>query len=243
MKAILVQSEEEFERLLDRVSYDAYRAADHWRLLQGLDASVEEYGREFSQNQTFWGFAINAMHEAVLSYLGRLYDKTQTAVSLQRLLLTAKSHPGYFSEQAFRARLRHSLHVESLAKETRTLNMSELDDEIRSVSESDTLVKRLQNIRNKSVAHRDADMVRLATLSSLAGLNVTDVKALLERATGILFKYSMLYRASCLSESVSGADDYKDLLQLVKHSLDSITAAHEEEYRRAREWVQAHQAN
>lgn len=234
-----MQTEEEFERLLDRVSYDAYRAADYWRLLQGLDASVEEYGREFAQNQTFWGFAINAMHEAVLSYLGRLYDKTQTAVSLQRFLLTAKSHPSYFSEQAFRARLRNNPHVDSLAAETRTLNLRELDDEIQSVSESDTLVKQLQHIRNKSVAHRDADMVRLATQSSLAGLNVTDAKTLLERAAGILFKYSMLYRASCLSDSVSGSDDYKDLLQLVKRSLDSITAAHEEEYHRARQWVQA----
>jgi hypothetical protein len=238
MKAIQVHSEEEFERLLDRVSNDAYRAADYWRLLQGLDACVEEYGREFTQNATFWGFALNAMHEAVLSYLGRLYDKSGTAVSIQRLLLTAKSCPNYFSEQAFRNRLRDSPYVDSLAEKARTLNLPELDDEIRSVSTSDALVKRLQDIRDKFVAHRDANMVRLAALSLLAGLSAEDMETLLKRATNITFKYSSLYRASSLSSNVSGDDDYKDLLRLVKRSLDSIAATHEEEYRLAREQSQ-----
>jgi hypothetical protein len=238
MKAIRVSSEAEFERLLDHISIEAFRATDYWRLLRGLDAAIDVYGREFSQTRAFWGFTFNALHEVVLSYLGRLYDKTPGALSLENFLQVVKSCAPYFSEESFRRRLQNDPNVESLAAGTRTLDVSALEAEILGVSVNEPLVKRLHDLRNKYVAHRDANMVRLASLSSLAGLTVTDVETLLDRATQIATKYSLLYRRSCLSGKVVGADDYGDLLQLLKERLDLILAEREEEIRRLKALAQ-----
>ena len=66
------------------------------------------------------------------------------------------------------------------------------------------------------------------------------METLLDEATKITFKYNSLYRALTRCLEVSGHDDYKDLLRLVKRSLDSIATTHEDEYRLARERPQAH---
>jgi hypothetical protein len=230
MKAIQVKSEEEFERLLEDRSIEASNAAYQWHLLKGLYAAINEHVRELNRTPAFWDVTFGALREGVLTSLGRLYDKTSAALSLQKFLLTVRSCSGYFSEHAFRRRLQHNSHVDSLAAETRTLDVVALQAEILSVSEKDPLVERLHGIRNKRIAHRDSEMVLFDTLSSLVGLTSTDIDALLDRANQITTKYSMLYRASCMSTRLHGADDYKDLLHLVKQSV-------EEEIRREKEWA------
>jgi hypothetical protein len=235
MRAIQVQKEEQFKRLLDRVSNDTQRAGDYWRLLRGLQTAVSEYGREFSQNPAFWGFTFNALNEVTLSYLTRLYDKTRDSLNLESFLLTVKSCSGYFSEQAFRQRRLDSPHLESLASTRRTLDLSVLTADIASVSDNDPLVKRLRDFRNNYVAHRDAEIVRDPSLSSQTGLTVGDIDALVERAARIVRYYNLLYSGTFLSAEVIGADDYKELLQIVKEHLDVFTAACDEDYRRARE--------
>lgn len=225
-------SEAEFERLLEDVSIEASHAVDPWYLLKGLDAATDEHAMELNHTLAFWRVTFKSLHEAVLSHLGRLYDKTPGSLSLGSFLETAKVRAGYFSEEAFRRRLSDNPHLEGLAARARTFDLTVLDSEIESVSDKDGLVKCLHEIRNRRVAHRDGNMVRLAALSSVAGLSVADTDTLLERANNLTTKYSLLYRASCVSTRLHGADDYKDLLQLVKQSIDFNTAEVEKEIRR-----------
>jgi hypothetical protein len=240
MKAIHINSELEFERLLDRVTLDAYRAADNWRLLRGLDASMAQYGGAFTQHRTFWGFVQNALHEVVLHRLGRLYDKTKGALSLPTLLLTAQAHPDYFSTQAFRQRRSDSPHHDGHLAGDRALNLAELKKEIASVSERDDLVKSIHDIRDKALAHRDKDRVLAGTLPSLNALNVSDVETLLGRASSIAFKYNRLYRGAYYSARIAGEEDYKDLLQIIQGKVDSDwSQAVDEEFRLAKVRVQS----
>jgi len=223
MRPIRVSSEVEFERLLDEVVLEANRAADYWNLVRGLDVEFDHYQKEFSQSLVFWSLIFRALYGTVLSYLGRVYDQTGGALSLGSFLLTIKKHPDYFSEKSFRRRLKDNPYVESLAADMRPLDMSALDAEInRASSNSDHLVKKLQNVRNKVISHRDPQLVRLATLSAFSGVTNDEVETLIKRATWTANKYSIFYRASSFSEKIIGSEDYTRMLRLLKTGLDSV---------------------
>lgn len=208
----------EFERLLDEVILEANRAADYWNLVRGLDVEFDHFQMEFSQSPVFWSLTFRALYGTVLSYLGRVYDQTGGALSLGSLLMTIKKHPDYFSEKSFRRRLKDK----GLAADVRPLDMSALDAEInRASSNSDHLVKRLQNVRNKVISHRDPQLVRLATLSELSGLTNDEVETLIERATRTANKYTIFYRASSFSEKLIGSEDYTRMLRLLKTGLSA----------------------
>lgn len=222
IRPIQVSSEVEFERLLDEVILEANRAADYWNLVRGLDVEFDHFQMEFSQSPVFWSLTFRALYGTVLSYLGRVYDQTGGALSLGSLLMTIKKHPDYFSEKSFRRRLKDNPYVEGLAADMRPLDMSALDAEInRASSNSDHLVKRLQNVRNKVISHRDPQLVRLATLSELSGLTNDEVETLIERATRTANKYTIFYRASSFSEKIIGSEDYTRMLRLLKTGLSA----------------------
>ena len=235
-KPIRVKSEAEFELLLDDIGMEASRAAERWHLLRGLDAAIDEFHKELRQSPAFWNTMLRTLYEVVLSYLGRLYDQHGTALSLGSFLATVKANPDYFSEQSFRQRLRSSPHVEELAADMRRLDVSMLEEEIRSVSpSSNPLVRRLVNLRNKTVAHRDASVVRLAKLASLSGFSPEEIDCLLATATETVNRYSRLYKANVLSDRVIGADDYKHMLKLLRIGRESDLAEREEDIRRMEE--------
>jgi hypothetical protein len=145
MKAIPVENESEFERLRDRIDLQASEAKDHWSLLKGLDAARSDYYREMDLSRTFWHLTLNAHMEAVVSRLCRLYDKDGGALSLGRFLLTVSEKRAFFSDAAFKKRLKDNPHAESLVQ-NRAINDVELSNEISSVSESGPLVIRLWRI-------------------------------------------------------------------------------------------------
>ena len=188
---IRVKNEAEFERLCDRIALEASDAADHFNLVTGLYASRQEYYLEMNESHTFWHLTFIAHREAVLSRLCRIYDKYQGALSLGKFLQTVKANRDFFSDAAFRERLKDNPHVDTLA-EGRSIDDSELDRELASVSESDPLVKRLWDLRDKVISHTDAERVR--TSASTDWLPTVDVEALLSRTASITSKYTLLYR-------------------------------------------------
>jgi hypothetical protein len=232
MNAIRVNDETEFERLRDRIDLEASGGADHWRLLRGLDQAFAEYYLEINESWTFWHLTTIAHRDAVLSHLCRLYDKTGGALSLGRFLLTVRAKREYFSDAAFRERLKDNPHVDGLATD-RQIDESELAKEIESVSDSDPLVSRLHDLRNTVLSHRDADSVmKDKRQASLQSLPPEDIEALLSRARGITSKYSLLYRAS-LYGGLTGEDDYKHLFDLLRDARTSREAKIEEEVKAA----------
>jgi tRNA(His) 5'-end guanylyltransferase len=48
----------EFERLLNRLAEDIVDAAVFQRLRENLNASYDEYWREFNESQTFWSLSL-----------------------------------------------------------------------------------------------------------------------------------------------------------------------------------------
>lgn len=229
MKPIPVESEAEFERLLDHIAFETFRAHDHWSVLSGLDAAMAEYETEMIQSQGFWAYTMNAHRDTVLFHLTRLYDQRAGALSLGSFLMTVKAQSSYFTQECFRRRLAGNPYVEGLVTSVRSIDETQLQQEVDEVSKSDPLVSPLVALRNRYISHRDAHLVRLAALSSLDGLTVESVDALLNRAINIVNKYSRLYRASSYGSKTVGADDYKNLFRLLKMGFTKLMAGHRSE--------------
>ncbi len=231
MKAIRVESEEEFESLLEDISIQVSDAFEPWRLLQGLDAAIPDHASEMNYAPDFWNLVFDSLYESVLSYLGRLYDSRTDSMSLGNFLHTVKSNRQFFSEDAFRRRLSSKPQIDTLASVVRTVDVRELEIEIICVSGNNPIVSCLHEIRNKRVAHRGGHMVRLG--ESLAGLTVLQIETLLRRASQITTKYGSLFRASSFATRRAGTGDYKDVLQLMKQSIDFNRAQQDEEIRKS----------
>ena len=219
MKPIRLTTEEEFERLRDRIDLEASDAEDHWQLLNGLRGSFSDYYVEMNQSWTFWEMTFKAHYGTVLLHLCRLYDQDTAALSLGRFLLTVKEHTDYYSDAAFKRRLQDNPHVDGLAA-GRIIDRSILDEEIASVSGADPLVARLHKLRNTALSHRSAEVVRTSGSRPLRPLPDADIEALLARARALTAKYSLLYKASRYA-GVAGADDYRTLLRLLREARSS----------------------
>src|ERR1035438_162400 len=228
MKAIAITSDEKFERLLDHIGWQAHRAKDYWYLVTKLQAATDDYQAEMNETPAFWGFTFYAFRDVVLSCLCRLYDQDPRVLSLGRFLKTIQTYRAYFSDEHFRERL----HLQSLATDRTRVDDNALQDEIRSVSSTDPLVSRLVKLRNGLIAHNDDELV-LGNVQRPGGLEKKQTQNLLDRAVQIASKYSLIYRASWASTKVVGADDYEQLLSLLREGHASVTARIEEEIRQA----------
>jgi hypothetical protein len=217
-KQIRLKSEADFQRLRDRIDEEVSHARHHWSLFKGLQEASAEYAFEMNESNTFWHLTFIAHLDAVVSHLGRLYDKHTGALSLGRFIETVRANRNLFSDEAFKERLKDNPHVETLV-EGREISDAILDAELASVSESEPLVVNLWSIRDSMIAHIDAEKVRTgAAATQMRWPPLGDIEVLLDRASAITGKYSFYYGASAHG-GIAGGDDYKSLLRWVRKAL------------------------
>jgi ribonuclease D len=233
IKPIRVGNEEEFERLRDRIDREVSHARHHWTLLSQLEEISAEYWREMNESNTFWHLTFIAHRDAVLAHLGRIYDEYTGSLNLARFLETVRVNRTFFSDDAFKERLKGNPHIESLVK-NRPIDDAALDAELKTVSESD-LVKELHSLRNKAIAHTDADVVRRdAPEAHKRWLPPDEIEKLLSTASDITTKYSLYFGGACYG-GIAGADDFKATLRWVQKALAAHDAEIEAQHQRARE--------
>lgn len=103
------------------------------------------------------------------------------------------------------------------------------------MSETDSLVEKLHFLRNKSVAHTDAELVKKpASAAYRPLLPPEDIDALLSRASAITAKYSLYFRGSTYG-GIAGANDFEATLKWVRKALAAHDAEFEKEHERALE--------
>lgn len=228
-------SEVEFERLRDRIDLEVSHTRHHWNLLKGLEEASSEYAVEMNESNTFWHLTFIAHRDVVVSHLGRLYDKRKRTLSLSSFLETVRANRAVFSDEAFRKRLKHNPHVETLVND-RAISDSDLDAELASVSESEPLVPKLWSIRDSIIAHTDAENIRLdAPEAHRRWLPADDIDTLLNRASTITGKYSLYFGASHYG-GIVGADDYKSLLRWLRKAVSARKARAEKEIEQMLKW-------
>jgi AbiU2 len=77
-----IKSSAEFERLLQALSEEAMYANFFFNLLENLHLATYEYVREFNQANTFWALTFQALSDAALIRLCRIYETDQKTINL-----------------------------------------------------------------------------------------------------------------------------------------------------------------
>ena len=128
---INIQSDKELNSLLDALANEIVDANIYHRLFCDLVDSIDSHQRELSQSNTFWSLTLDALRDARLTRLCRVYDQESKSLNLVNLLDTIKANLHLFEEHYFRERLQDNAFVDSLAQTgrvhpshnwTRTLN-------------------------------------------------------------------------------------------------------------------------
>lgn len=201
----------EFERLLDALAADVLDAGYHLQLGKALAEATKEYLVQFDQARTFWHLTVNAQHAAAMILLCRAYDQHPASLSLVNFLDTIRDNAALFGAPA--------------GKETPTVidpsaappGAGQLEDERRSVSPEDALVKRLVALRGNVFVHRRAaNTIERQGLETLYALTPGELEVLWRRGIDILNRYSHLFRRQTWATSLVGQDDYLLVLQALR---------------------------
>jgi len=195
------KAEKEFELLRERIDLAVSEARDHWELLKSMNEAQGEFGSQMSQSQTFWHLTFIAHRDSVLAHLCRLYDKTDGTLSLSRFIETIKLDRGLFSDAKFKKRLKRNPHFETLVLD-RDMKISTLNSELKKVLPSNRDVRKLHYLRNKVIAHTDAEVVIRGFAPGRSWPSSALIEKLLDRAAKITGTYSLHFKASLCRFSV-----------------------------------------
>jgi AbiU2 len=153
---INVRDGSQFHSLLVALIDELIDAREHFRLQRALNSTITEYQAEYNQSAAFWSLTLSAHMDAALIRLCRAYDlyEGKPSLNLRNLLDTIKVNLHFFDEPNFRKRLKGNAFVDSLASHPRRPDPAQLEQDLRSVSVADPLVKKLIVLRNNFLAHR-----------------------------------------------------------------------------------------
>jgi hypothetical protein len=220
---IRIKSGEELEKLLDALANDIVDANIYYRLFNGLLTSIEGHPEEIGQSTTFWWLAIQAIKEAYLFRLCRIFDQHEKSLNLVNLLDTIKANLHLFQEPHFRERLKDNAFVDYLAEGVKIPSLEELKEDIEFASLANPIVNKLIVWRANAYAHRGAK-VALGKTSSLEAISTQEIELLLDKCFSIFNKYLHLYKATTWSRQVIGHDDYQSLFKFLRMGLEKHDA-------------------
>jgi AbiU2 len=219
MNKIKIKNGEELNKLINALGDEIVKANVYHRLLCDIRNSVGDNAQAFNESNTFWALTIQALNDAKMIRLCRIYDQNSSSLSLVNLLYAIRSNSHLFEEQHFRERLKDNAFVDSLAQTNRVPPMNALEADTEYASERNPLVKKLIKWRGHIMAHSNAN-VSLGAAKVLKALeddplSQADIENLLDTGFAICNRYSGLYQASSNSRQMIGHDDYLSLLKFV----------------------------
>jgi len=212
-----IKNSAEFEKLLQALAEEAMHANFFLKLFEDLQRATYEYLYEFNQANAFWGLTIQALTDATLIRLCRIYDTHPKAINLPNFLDTIKANLHLFDVDDFRRRLKDNPFVESLSQSARKPDVAQLDEDIKYVSDKNPLVQKLLIWRNNILAHRNAgNVIKERNMVAEYPFSLKDATDLLGRSTTIINHYSSLFREVTFSPQMVGQDDYMYVLSCMR---------------------------
>jgi hypothetical protein len=219
---ITIKSADELNKLLDALAKDIVNANIYYKLYIGLTNSIPDYSDEANLSNTFWSLALDAIREAFLLRLCRIFEQNSRSLNLVNLLDTIKTNLHYFQEPHFRERLKDNAFVESLAEDVVIPSVEELQADITFASDKNPIVKRLMLWRMNVYAHTGAKTALGKFTDTLEENSISkeEIEQLLDQCFSISNKYMSLYKASTWSRQIIGHDDYLSLFQFLRIGLE-----------------------
>jgi hypothetical protein len=211
----------ELQSLMEKLANEVVDASIYWRLHKRVQVMAELFRREVTQSEAFWSTAQQALLDATVFRLCKVYDDYRGALNLKNLLETIRDNAAYFDPACFRERMTTNSNVEELASQDRMPKPQLLAEDLAYVqADTNPLVKLLQNARNNLYAHHSArDVITQADLSVKYPMTKGQVDELLERAHEIVNRYSHLYFSTTFSRQLVGEEDYKGVFESLRRDL------------------------
>lgn len=193
------------------------------RLFNDLNASIQEFEREFHSANTFFGITIKALREAFWINLCRVYDGNKEVLSLHRVLKEIKNNPNFSEAAYFKECLKDKFYDETKAQTDIETFASELKQDLFLVSSNDNLVKKLANLRGSIFAHTNFDHFLNINnaIKTLGGLSCEECETLINRAHEIINKYATFYNAEVFDDKILCHDDYEKVLKALRFHSES----------------------
>lgn len=219
---ITIKSADELNKLLDALAKDIVDANIYYKLYIGLTNSIPDYSDEANLSNTFWSLVLDAIREAFLFRLCRIFDQNSRSLNLVNLLDTIKFNLHYFQEPHFRERLKDNAFVESLAEGVTIPSTEELQFDIEFSSDKNPIVKKLMLWRMNVYAHTGAKTALGKFTDTLKENSIPkeEIVQLLDQCFSISNKYMNLYKASTWSRQIMGHDDYLSLFKFLRIGLE-----------------------
>lgn len=228
-----IKNSDDFEKLLNALGTDIVNANIFFKHHSDLKSAAAEYRKEFNESVTFWNITFQALLDATMFALCRIYDTHEKTNSLRNLLDTIKENLHIFDKADFRMRLKDNPFVDSLAESARKPDLNQLNEDIEYASDKNSLVNNLREWRNNILAHKSAKIIiKGRNIPDDFPLSVENISELLERGMSILNHYSGLFRALSHSTQIVGHDDYQYILNCIRADLKRREEEFQEDLRR-----------
>ncbi|WP_322101790.1 hypothetical protein [Paraburkholderia sp. J41] len=219
MAAIKVKDESEFRSLLDGLSRDIVDAHIYWKLWKDIDELLKASPEVYNESSTFWYYTLNAYLRTALASLARAFDQEESSLHLKSWLITIREHQYLFTKSAFARRCSGDPFAKWLLKDAKEPDIAVLAADIGSCSMTDPDVSALYKYRSTVVAHRGAKLTKQGANAQFPNIDVELIERLLERASAILNRYSMLFNATAYGMTPVGHDDVKRVVRSVQRDL------------------------
>jgi len=221
-KPIQISGENDFEKLLKRLSDDIIKAPAFLRIDKRLGECFEEYGDEVCQSEFFWAMVSVAVHETGLSRLARVYDKQKDALGLPALLVTIKTNRHLFADEAVKKRVGrvNAPFAQSIVPGSHFPDLQVLENDLALVLYSDPLVKKLLSWRNKFGAHISSEETVKQSIPDTELPTQDEAFQLCKRAFEVFNRYAFLFHAMSDWDTSLGEKGSVDLVfKLLKRGL------------------------
>ena len=222
---LAITEDAELNRLFECIADDIINAGAYLRLHSKLAEHFESHAQEVNQTPAFWAFTANAVRDAGLLCLARIFDQREGALSLHTLLLTIGEHPEFFAEEAVRARV-NSGGAESMCVQNHALNHQQLEEHLALVTPDDALTNKIVLWRNNLGAHRASKVVLRGKIPERGLPTPDDCFALLSRAFTIFNHYTSLFHATTTSTKVIGEESHEFVFELLRIGLGAYRDRH-----------------
>ena len=225
-----IREGDDLGKLLDALVRDVVDANIYYQLFIDITTAIPNFQREFGQANTFWGLTIDAIREAYLTRLCRIFDQRSNTLNLVNLLDTVKANLQYFTEPYFRERLKDNAFVDSLSEGVRIPTLEELEGDILFSSSTNQVITKLMRWRGSIHAHTAPKLVLGQTsMIESAKIEKEEIEILLDRCYEIMNRYLSLYKANSWSRKIIGHDDYLSVLKFMRMGLATYEAEIEKE--------------
>ena len=207
-------------KAIEILMHDIVYASIYNKLINELIECHKENTEVFNQSNTFWYLVFESIKESRMIRLCRICDTEIKSISIGNLLQAIKGCKCVFSKEEFRNRLKNNPFVESLSKYNREVNIEELDDEIKSFNDNQTVMK-IRKWRNNYIAHKGiTEGLKDFRILSENELTFEDISSFINYSHKLINKYLNNLSAIAWSDKIVGDDDFKNLIKFASIGLE-----------------------